>query len=1078
MRTGQNSTKWWATLVVTAVGVTLAAPAAQAAEAPAAPSVEDALVINETQSSDPSDGPDWIELTNTSDQPVDPNGVVVLDNKDTDPYTITGKDPIAPGGHLLLSKDADFGFGLGKGDSVRLFSASTTDFSGTTPFDATTWPADTHTDPSWGRCPDGTGEFAMTGAATPGATNDCSEPTPEVVLVEDALVINETQSSDPSDAPDWIELTNTSDQPVDPNGVVVLDNKDTDPYTITGKDPIAPGGHLLLSKDADFGFGLGKGDSVRLFSASTTDFSGTTPFDATTWPADTHTDPSWGRCPDGTGEFAMTGAATPGATNDCVVTEPEPGTGGIIVINEVESNGDDTDWVEVMNIGTDSADISGYVMMDNKDRDAYTLPQGSIVPAGSVFVIDQETTASAGFTFGLGDPDEVRLFAADGTSPVANFAYDSHAAVTWARCPNGTGDFVDSSVSTKGELNDCSTPIRINEIESSDANDGADWIELINISDAPVDITGLILSDNKDEDVFSIPATPALAAGAIVVFERTDDSATGFDYGLGGGDNVRLFESDGVTLIDSYEWNEHAATTFGRCPDGTGEFVATAQPTPGAANICAGIVNAQAWPGGADVSTVDAMDTYAGDMSGIDYDASTGSLWAVQNGDGLLYRIVQDGSGNWVPDATDGWADGKTLRYPGGTGTVDAEGVTVTGAGASAGVYVSSERNNDSSSTSRPSVLKYDVSGSGTTLTASTEWNLAADFPGIGANAGMEGITYIPDSWLTARGFLDQNTSTAYSPADYAGHGDGLFFVSIEGTAGVYAYALMTGGAFERVAELDLSSLSFSNVADVQFDADRDLLWVVCDDACDGRIATFELSGEGDSAGVFTASALYERPAGMANVANEGFAIADAATCTDGSVATFYVDDANTDGFSIRTGTLDCAGGTDGGTDGGDSGSGDGGDAGAGEGDGGEATGPGQSLECVVTAPASATPGQAIAVTVDPDCSGSTVSVYMFSEPTFVGTFAVPANGVVSFTVPASLPAGTHTIVLQLADGTVVGSTTITLTEVAPAGDTVTVATGELSDTGAPVDGTILLTVMLLLSGAALVLARRKAASV
>lgn len=568
---------------------------------------------------------------------------------------------------------------------------------------------------------------------------------------------------------------------------------------------------------------------------------------------------------------------------------------------------------------------------------------------------------------------------------------------------------------TPGAVNDCSEPepevgsvddVVINEIESKDG-DNPDWIELKNNGSLPVDVAGLQLVDNGGDEQYAIPADTTIVAGGYLVVDGTQ-----FTFGLGGDDSAILLSADGNTVLDQYDWTSTAEVTYGRCPDGTGDFAATTVATPGEANVCVGIINASPWPGGAEVSTVDAMDTYAGDMSGIDYDASTGSLWAVQNGDGLLYRIVQDSSGNWVPDPTDGWADGKTLRYPNGGGTVDAEGVTVTDAGTAAGVYVSSERNNDSSSTSRPSVLKYDVSGTGTTLTSSAEWNLAADFPGIGTNAGMEGITYISDSYLTGRGFIDQNNSSAYVPADYAGHGNGLFFVSIEGTAGVYAYALMPGGVFERIAELDLTGLSFRNVADVQFDADRNLLWVVCDDARDGRIATFELSSEGDNVGVFTASALYERPAGMANIANEGFAIAPTSTCTDGSLATFYADDANTDGFSIRTGTLPCTGGTSGEpttdpvdeTDG-----------------GGEPTEPHPTLGCTVTAPASATPGQAIAVTVDPDCSGTTVSVYMYSEPTFVGTFAVGTNGVVSFTVPSELPAGTHTIELQLADGTVVG---------------------------------------------------------
>jgi len=44
----------------------------------------------------------------------------------------------------------------------------------------------------------------------------------------------------------------------------------------------------------------------------------------------------------------------------------------------------------------------------------------------------------------------------------------------------------------------------------------------------------------------------------------------------------------------------------------------------------------------------------------------------------------------------------------------------------------------------------------------------------------------------------------------------------------------------------------------------------------------------------------------MANIANEGFAVADDAVCVDGAKPTFYADDADTDGFSLREGTLPC----------------------------------------------------------------------------------------------------------------------------------------------------------------------------
>ena len=91
-------------------------------------------------------------------------------------------------------------------------------------------------------------------------------------------------------------------------------------------------------------------------------------------------------------------------------------------------------------------------------------------------------------------------------------------------------------------------------------------------------------------------------------------------------------------------------------------------------------------------------------------------------------------------------------------------------------------------------------------------------------------------------------------------------------------------------------------MADVQFDADLDALWVVCDEACSGRTALFEL----DDAGAFTATTRVRGTGrhGRHGLANEGFAIADAATCVDGSTPTFYADDNDTDGYSLRTGTL------------------------------------------------------------------------------------------------------------------------------------------------------------------------------
>jgi hypothetical protein len=296
-------------------------------------------------------------------------------------------------------------------------------------------------------------------------------------------------------------------------------------------------------------------------------------------------------------------------------------------------------------------------------------------------------------------------------------------------------------------------------------------------------------------------------------------------------------------------------------------------------------------------------------------DADT--LWAVKNGPGTLYRLDASATG-WAPSTDAGWSNGKLLHYADGTGDVDAEGVTFTAAGPSGGIFVSTERNNTDSKISRPSIIRYDVTTTDAALSATREWNLAADLatdvPTIGANAGLEGITWIPDADLVAQGFVDERTGAAYNPASYPNHGDGLFFVGLEANGSIYAYALdQNSGAVNRVATI---TSGFPSVMELEYDPATDLLWAVCDDTCEGRSALLSVAQKPVGAaaaaapaaapGRFAVTAVLERPTGMPNVNNEGFAIAPNAQCTDGLKPAIWSDDNGTDGHSLRQGTIAC----------------------------------------------------------------------------------------------------------------------------------------------------------------------------
>jgi hypothetical protein len=279
-------------------------------------------------------------------------------------------------------------------------------------------------------------------------------------------------------------------------------------------------------------------------------------------------------------------------------------------------------------------------------------------------------------------------------------------------------------------------------------------------------------------------------------------------------------------------------------------------------------------------------------------------LWAVRNGPSTLYRLIYDGT-KWTPDTANGWGLGKQLLYPDGSGVPDAEGVTLAGGDAN-GIFVSTERNDSGgfSNTSRPSVLRYDTSTAATSLSATREWNLSADLPGLGANAGLEAVAWIPDSLLVAKGLVDDSTGAAYNPATHPGHGGGLFFVGVEQDGKIVGYALdQTTGAYTRVTSV---ASGFPRVMDLEYEPETTHLWAVCDDTCNGRTATLDIAASGPSAGHFAIGATYERPAGMTNLNNEGFAIAPQAECVGGVKPVFWADDSNDAQHAIRAGTLAC----------------------------------------------------------------------------------------------------------------------------------------------------------------------------
>jgi len=293
---------------------------------------------------------EWIELYNNGDGDLDISNWSIMDSKDRDPFIIPAGTVISKGGFYVVEYDetgeSGFTFGLGNEDAVRLFDGNDS------LADSIQWSdGEMAEDQSYGRVPDGTGDFKLLVSPTKGKSNSdtcgngeidagevcdgekldgkactdlffesgtlkCSDgcavfDTSSCVPFSTTVVINELTAKlldGTTELPDWIELFNTGEE-ADISGFQIKDSKDSNVYTFPEDTKIAKDGYLVITQET-LGFGFGSEDSARLF-----DKSGTL-VDQTDWIADQVSEnKSWGRLPNGTGDFQTISEPTEGTEN-------------------------------------------------------------------------------------------------------------------------------------------------------------------------------------------------------------------------------------------------------------------------------------------------------------------------------------------------------------------------------------------------------------------------------------------------------------------------------------------------------------------------------------------------------------------------------------------------------------------------------------------------------------------------------------------------------------------------------------------------------------------------------------------
>jgi DNA-binding beta-propeller fold protein YncE len=126
----------------------------------------------------------------------------------------------------------------------------------------------------------------------------------------------------------------------------------------------------------------------------------------------------------------------------------------VLRINEVNSQGDD--FIELVNTGSATVDLSGWKITDNDPTHVFVLPAGTVVGPGQLVLVSGEGGPEPALTFGLGSADAAILYTPFDVV-VDEHTWVSHVASA-SRCADGVGAFVAPTTATPGAPNACPVP--------------------------------------------------------------------------------------------------------------------------------------------------------------------------------------------------------------------------------------------------------------------------------------------------------------------------------------------------------------------------------------------------------------------------------------------------------------------------------------------------------------------------------------------------------------------------------------------------------------------------------------------
>lgn len=266
-------------------------------------------------------------------------------------------------------------------------------------------------------------------------------------------------------------------------------------------------------------------------------------------------------------------------------------------MNEAYSRGvaGNLDWIEIYNPSITPLDAGGYKIYDSGGQSGTKpkklIPIGTVVPAKGFYVVISDTADYTGDLSGFGlssGGETVWLEDASGLLIDSLVIPALGVDTSVARVPDGASTLVKLAPVTKNSSN---VSIKMNEIYSRGVAGNLDWIELYNLSNAAVDISGYKIYDSGGQSGSKpkklIPASTSLPSKGfyIVITDTADYTGDLSGFGLSsGGETVWLEDASGL-LIDTVAISALGVDTSYACvPDGSGLFVKLSPVTKGSSN--------------------------------------------------------------------------------------------------------------------------------------------------------------------------------------------------------------------------------------------------------------------------------------------------------------------------------------------------------------------------------------------------------------------------------------------------------------------------------------------------------------